>query len=266
MKFLALVLTSATLMLCVQAAGADAIADAKAGLDALNRGDNTSAVSLFTKALGSGHLAKSDKELAYAKRAQAYLALGAKDKALSDANRALAMDPNDSEAAAARDQAQPASTNGPSIEVTMKFIQDKLNELRPVTFAESYFQVRTGMRETSTKISETENVVSDAASCKITYRSKDIVNGNIRIDDYETVDLHDIQTVVVKERVQMLNETPIFRAADVHDDPAIFLLLARAPQGKSGAGFTFLDEQMANRVAKAMTHAVELCGGGKEPF
>ena len=32
-------------------------------------------------------------------------------------------------------------------------------------------------------------------------------------------------------------------------------------------GFTFRDEDMANRVAKAMVHAVELCGGGnKEPF
>jgi hypothetical protein len=32
--------------------------------------------------------------------------------------------------------------------------------------------------------------------------------------------------------------------------------------------FEFRDEQLANRVAKAMVHAVELCGGGgkSEPF
>ena len=35
----------------------------------------------------------------------------------------------------------------------------------------------------------------------------------------------------------------------------------------NGISFNFLDENTANRVAKAMLHAVELCGGGyKEPF
>jgi len=29
--------------------------------------------------------------------------------------------------------------------------------------------------------------------------------------------------------------------------------------------FVFFDEQLANRMAKAMVHAVELCGGGSEP-
>jgi hypothetical protein len=38
-------------------------------------------------------------------------------------------------------------------------------------------------------------------------------------------------------------------------------------QTLTAARFTFRDEEMANRVAKAMRHAVELCGGGnKEPF
>jgi hypothetical protein len=33
------------------------------------------------------------------------------------------------------------------------------------------------------------------------------------------------------------------------------------------AGLVFRDEETANRVAKAILHAVELCGGGnKEPF
>jgi hypothetical protein len=30
-------------------------------------------------------------------------------------------------------------------------------------------------------------------------------------------------------------------------------------------GFTFRDEETANRIAKAMLHAIELCGGGSKP-
>jgi alpha-D-ribose 1-methylphosphonate 5-phosphate C-P lyase len=33
----------------------------------------------------------------------------------------------------------------------------------------------------------------------------------------------------------------------------------------NGINFNFLDEDTANRVAKAMLHAVELCGGGSKP-
>jgi hypothetical protein len=46
----------------------------------------------------------------------------------------------------------------------------------------------------------------------------------------------------------------------------MFLVVARGA-GNQNTGFYFLDEDVANRIAKAMVHAVELCGGGnKDPF
>jgi hypothetical protein len=49
-------------------------------------------------------------------------------------------------------------------------------------------------------------------------------------------------------------------------EPALFTLVARRPKGVENA-FLFSEEEMAGRIAKAMVHAVELCGGGnKDPF
>jgi uncharacterized protein (DUF2384 family) len=40
---------------------------------------------------------------------------------------------------------------------------------------------------------------------------------------------------------------------------------SRRENGNKENRFTFREEEMANRVAKAMVHAVELCGGGAKP-
>jgi tetratricopeptide (TPR) repeat protein len=87
-------------------AHADPLGDAKSGLAAFNQGDNPTAIKLFTSALDSGRLTRADQELAYVKRAEAYLAASDGKSALTDANHALDLDPRDSEALATRDRAQ----------------------------------------------------------------------------------------------------------------------------------------------------------------
>lgn len=52
--------------------------------------------------------------------------------------------------------------------------------------------------------------------------------------------------------------------------PSITMLVLRGPHNKELMSLNLTDANMADRVAKAMTHAVELCGGGnggnKDPF
>jgi hypothetical protein len=49
-------------------------------------------------------------------------------------------------------------------------------------------------------------------------------------------------------------------------DPPVYALKVARPHHTFNT-FYFLDEDLANRVAKAFVHAVELCGGGsKDPF
>ncbi|MGI8840483.1 MAG: hypothetical protein ACR2F8_06865 [Caulobacteraceae bacterium] len=93
---------------------ADPPAGAKGGLEALNRGDNAEAVRLFTQALLYGSAARPDREFAYAKRAEAFLAEGRYGDAAADANRALALNPRDAEAVAVRDKARPLAAARPA--------------------------------------------------------------------------------------------------------------------------------------------------------
>jgi hypothetical protein len=95
-------------------AWADPLGDAKAGLKALDGGDYTSAIKLFTAALDSGKLVKADRELAYVKRSEAHLAASDPRAALADANIALDLDPQDKEAMATRDRAQALLTPPPA--------------------------------------------------------------------------------------------------------------------------------------------------------
>ena len=49
-------------------------------------------------------------------------------------------------------------------------------------------------------------------------------------------------------------------------DPAIFVVMLKG-ESKNNKMFRFYDDTLADRVSKALQHAVELCGGGnQEPF
>jgi hypothetical protein len=52
---------------------------------------------------------------------------------------------------------------------------------------------------------------------------------------------------------------------DARVDPAIFDLVVKG-QGNTEYYFFFTSEDTANRAAKAMGHAVELCGGSRGSF
>jgi hypothetical protein len=108
--------TALALVLATGAASANPLDDAKAGMKAFDKGDNQGAVKLFSSAINSHRLQRSDQELALVKRAEARIALGQGQAALADAYSALNLDPADNEAIATRDRAQamlnppPAST------------------------------------------------------------------------------------------------------------------------------------------------------------
>jgi tetratricopeptide (TPR) repeat protein len=93
-------------MLAAGMASANPLDDAKAGMKAFDTGDNSTAVRLFTSAINSRRLTRTDQELALVKRAEARIAMGQGQAALADAYSALNLDPADNEAIATRDRAQ----------------------------------------------------------------------------------------------------------------------------------------------------------------
>jgi hypothetical protein len=158
--------------------------------------------------------------------------------------------------------------SGPSIEKTMQFIQENAAEgkLAYTAFVTDASQQGVEWRNKFTV--ETSNLVADPTACRITYHWRAEENGK-PIDDADySLALKDVKEIVVLSQDQNQNQVD---NRNGHPDwnsrisPTLFTLIAKRPKGLVNV-FLFSDEEMANRVAKAMVHAVELCGGGKDAF
>jgi hypothetical protein len=176
-----------------------------------------------------------------------------------------------------------SGASGPSIDVTMKFIQEKLNEQGEITY-----YVRDGSDGSDSPtpmLHSSTNVRADTGTCRISYHLKEAYRGSDGVggekwffapdkagdpipDRDVSFNLSDVQSITVKTgeayTVNRLSRIGISMQAKVLPD--LFVLTTRRPNNQEDV-FMFLDEMLANRVAKALIHAVELCGGGnKDPF
>ena len=199
---------------------------------------------------------------------------------------------------------------GPSLEVTMKFIQDKLNEQGTVYFVLTRSNIDGVLFRQGALMFD---VVADASNCTLHVRYKvtnqaEVTNGTSYIaEDGKRIggdDLHsesittttnpfkDVDSITVESQQDIYNRIlaqrghpeltavytpPVFVLAlkgtkkDAFSYHAQYTVGKQAPHQDDFAAdrnqFDFRDEETADRVAKAMLHAVELCGGGnKEPF
>ncbi len=159
--------------------------------------------------------------------------------------------------------------DGPTLAATMQFIQTKLQERGKLNFAVYTHDNADGKDYIDQYSGEPSNFLADAATCKISYHRNLNKNGTVLADSDVSFSLHDVRDLVVMPADQEMNRE---YAAGGHPtwnarvEPAMFLVVAREA-GNQSTGFYFLDEDIAGRIAKAMVHAVELCGGGnKDPF
>lgn len=161
--------------------------------------------------------------------------------------------------------------NGKSLAATMQFIEKTLREKGKLTFV-LHTNNGAGGDAVLQQSSETSNVVADPAACTIRYHYKKTGQGNILEDDY-TIRFHDVHSVVVipfeqyaleehKKEIPYIGDKPGWYAKF---DPPIFLVLARGP-GDEERGLDYADEKMAHRIADALGHAAELCGGSSGTF
>jgi hypothetical protein len=158
--------------------------------------------------------------------------------------------------------------SGPSLAATMQFIQDNAAEGNLIYTAFVSDASQPGLEWKNHFKVGISNLVADAGSCSITYQWRAEVNGKVSDDASYTLALKDVKEIVVLSQAQNQNQVD---SRNGHPnwssriEPGLFTLIARRPRGMVNA-FLFSDEEMANRVAKAMVHAVDLCGGGKDPF
>ena len=151
----------------------------------------------------------------------------------------------------------------------MSFIQEKLNSVGPVNYVSYYHDNIAGTDGSNQFRDEQIDVVADPNNCHVNYRWRIARDGQVGIDQPAWFDLKDVTKIMVMSREQDMDE---INAANGHPSwssrvtPSVFTLRLK----KTGNGlniFRLADEELANRVAKAFMHAVELCGGGdKDPF
>jgi hypothetical protein len=159
---------------------------------------------------------------------------------------------------------------GPSLEVTMKFIQEKL-DVGPVNFAAYVHDNAVGNDWTNQFKIEITNIAANAGTCRISYHLKNGINGAAGQDADFWFLLNTVPDVAVMPIEPALKEADTGGGHPTWNsrvEPPVFVLRVHRTDIKGNNDFYFFDEQMANRVAKALVHAVELCGGGgkTEPF
>lgn len=158
--------------------------------------------------------------------------------------------------------------SGPSIVTTMQFIQENAAEGKLSYTATVSDASQQGVEWRNKFTVDMSNLASDAGACRITYHWRAEENGKLVDDADYSLALKDVKEIMVLSQEQNQNQVD---SRNGHPDwnsriaPSLFTLIARRPKGVVNV-FLFSDEGMANRVAKAITHAVELCGGGKDAF
>ena len=166
---------------------------------------------------------------------------------------------------------QPAAdkpaTSGPSLEVTLKFIQDKLNAIGTVNFA-GYVHDSANNTDGVQKFSATiSNAAANPGACSFSYHRLVFNNGSREHDENVVINLRDVQNISVLPDEQDW-QMYLVRTGDttktVKDVPEISALVIKLNNGKDPT-IRFYEQELADRVAKALVHAVELCGGGPKP-
>jgi hypothetical protein len=193
------------------------------------------------------------------------------------------------------------SDNGPTLAETMQFIQEKLKEQGQVAYVETdSIQNRPGVIMSIIVRGADEDVMADPATCALhdagfsdmsietSIEGKSVstedqhykVGGTIVFKEVEQITVENIQDFLNRKRAESghpeITATvapPVF-VVELSALKPVFSIHKSISKGKKApqvsdttdkaVNFTFRDEEMADRVAKAILHAVELCGGGNK--
>jgi hypothetical protein len=155
----------------------------------------------------------------------------------------------------------PLRGDAASLKDTMKFLQDKL--AGKVNFM-IYRHDSIAATDKHAKIGiEVTNVSADADSCAIAFHWRMTSEHDTRISLKQVMD-----TVVLPwEQIWQQKDAKAGHPEISYKlDPPISALVVKRSDGDAAELF-FYAETLANRVANALQHAVQLCGGGsQEPF
>jgi len=196
-----------------------------------------------------------------------------------------------------------ADANGPGLEVTMTFIQDAMNGQGKIQWSESNKsadKVIDGITVPGLGIQEDyafeiSDAVADPKTCSLSFHSvtsrpdsgsRSAMDGALSFREAASIAVRS-QLDIMKEIDHQVDPDNKFRST-ISVFPNVYKLTLKMASGKTARTWgtsvhsdgtripsdlqpnaivlSLSDEDLARRLAKAMTHAIELCGGGKDPF
>jgi hypothetical protein len=151
----------------------------------------------------------------------------------------------------------------------MQFIQEKLSSTGMLTYVLNLQDTRSGATGNQTVIREISNVVANPNTCSISNHLRFSGDGKNYTEQDSALSLRDFQSVAIRPFDQYESTELLRSGAGItvtSTSPAMVALVVTNKHGEYNS-FFFIDADLAGRVAKALSHAAELCGGGgKEPF
>ena len=162
-----------------------------------------------------------------------------------------------------------AAQSAPTLDKTFGFIRDKIAEQGLLNFASTTHDPTDGQTWDNQFTAEATNVTTDQAACTVDFHWHTTVDGKPAQDLSSTIQFKIVTSASVTsldDDIARLNADGGHAAWVTKMRPAIWVLLVRKSNGHTNT-VDFRDRDMAERVAKAMRHAAELCGGaGAMPF
>jgi hypothetical protein len=184
--------------------------------------------------------------------------------------------------------------DGPSLEVTARFIQDQLNGQGKISTMHTFRNTLTDKEVGPQKLSwELSAAALNASSCQMSWRELRQRPATASTMELRfSLNLHDISRLGVlplsedsnrgsakrgqPEEVSEMNPevylVKMYMSSGISVNVSIHLTQGEKEPTDQDIGWTevpiyFREEQLAQRIAKALVHAVELCGGGsQDPF
>ena len=161
---------------------------------------------------------------------------------------------------------EPLRGDAATLKDTMKFIQDKLpGAVNYVVYAHNNV---TSVDSSKKRIFEITDVAADPGTCSIRFHSN-FDNGDKAVRKDVELFLKPVQTVALQQMDQVIQQgnAKIGRPeVSIRVEPAIYVVVINW-EPKHCMMFNFYADTLADRVTKALQHAMDLCGGGnKDPF
>lgn len=164
----------------------------------------------------------------------------------------------------------PLRGDAASLTDTMRFIEDKVKG--KVNYMIYYHNNGAETPDAIFRRSrEVSAVIADASSCSIDFHSRSSDGGGYGNPSDDLVkdfsarsNLRQVREIVLEQMDEVMQRevAKTGRPVSVRVEPPITSVLVKISD-KGGVSFLFYDQTVAERVARALRHAVSLCGGGK---